>query len=70
VLLDLNIDLPEDKAQQALKNICQHINCTIKELRRLFLIEDLVDSLKVCSHRDCLWHLFLINSPEQVNFKL
>jgi len=54
VLLDLNIDLPEDKAQQALKNICQHINCTIKELRRLFLIEDLVDSLKVCSHRDCL----------------
>ncbi|VDI32211.1 reticulon-1 [Mytilus galloprovincialis] len=45
-LLDLNIDLPEDKAQMALKNICKHINCTVRELRRLFLIEDLVDSMK------------------------
>lgn len=24
-----------------------HVNCTLKELRRLFLVEDLVDSLKV-----------------------
>ena len=58
-LLDLNIDLPEDKAQQALKNICQHINCTIKELRRLFLIEDLVDSLKFAL---LLWVLTYIGS--------
>lgn len=58
-LLDLNIDLPEDKAQQALKTICQHINCTIKELRRLFLIEDLVDSLKFAL---LLWVLTYIGS--------
>lgn len=50
-LLDLNIDLPEDKAQMALKNICKHINCTVRELRRLFLIEDLVDSMKVNINR-------------------
>lgn len=58
-LLDMNIDLPEDKAQQALKTICQHINCTVKELRRLFLIEDLVDSLKFAL---LLWVLTYIGS--------
>ena len=25
-----------------------HINCLSKELRRLFLVEDIVDSIKVC----------------------
>lgn len=45
--LDMSIDIPEDKAREALTDVLSHINCTIKELRRLFLIEDLVDSLKV-----------------------
>ncbi|XP_071159052.1 reticulon-1-A-like isoform X1 [Mytilus edulis] len=58
-LLDLNIDLPEDKAQMALKNICKHINCTVRELRRLFLIEDLVDSMKFAL---LLWVLTYIGS--------
>ncbi|XP_052106806.1 reticulon-1-A-like isoform X5 [Mytilus californianus] len=58
-LLDMNIDLPEDKAQMALKNICKHINCTVKELRRLFLIEDLVDSMKFAL---LLWVLTYIGS--------
>ncbi|XP_069117331.1 reticulon-1-A-like isoform X2 [Argopecten irradians] len=46
VYLDMDIDVPEDKAQMALKNITRHVNNTSRELRRLFLIEDLVDSLK------------------------
>lgn len=58
-LLDMNIDLPEDKAQMALKNICKHINCTVRELRRLFLIEDLVDSMKFAL---LLWVLTYIGS--------
>ena len=39
--------MPEDKVQKAVQNILKHVNCTAKELRRLFLIEDLVDSIKV-----------------------
>ncbi|XP_021361782.1 reticulon-1-A-like isoform X3 [Mizuhopecten yessoensis] len=46
VYLDLDIDVPEDKAQMALKNITKHVNNTSRELRRLFLIEDLIDSIK------------------------
>ncbi|XP_041353077.1 reticulon-1-A-like isoform X2 [Gigantopelta aegis] len=44
--LEMEIDLPEDKVQKAVQNILKHVNCTAKELRRLFLIEDLVDSIK------------------------
>ncbi|XP_048733506.1 reticulon-1-A-like isoform X15 [Ostrea edulis] len=44
--LEMNIDLPEDKAREAVVNILKHLNCTIRELRRLFLVEDLVDSIK------------------------
>jgi len=43
----MDIAVPEEKAQLALNNVMKHINCTTRELRRLFLIEDLVDSLKV-----------------------
>lgn len=43
----MNIDLPEDKARDAVVDILKHLNCTFRELRRLFLVEDLVDSIKV-----------------------
>lgn len=43
----MNIDLPEDKARDAVVDILRHLNCTFRELRRLFLVEDLVDSIKV-----------------------
>lgn len=57
--LEMDINLPEDKAQDALKTICTHINSTAKELRRLFLIEDIVDSLKFAL---LLWVLTYIGS--------
>ncbi|KAJ8308773.1 hypothetical protein KUTeg_013647 [Tegillarca granosa] len=57
--LDMSIDIPEDKAREALTDVLSHVNCTIKELRRLFLIEDLVDSLKFAL---LLWVLTYIGS--------
>ena len=33
-----------------------HINCLSKELRRLFLVEDIVDSIKVCETIIILLH--------------
>ncbi|XP_022330010.2 reticulon-1-A-like isoform X7 [Crassostrea virginica] len=44
--LEMSIDLPEDKAREAVVDVLKHLNCTIRELRRLFLVEDLVDSIK------------------------
>lgn len=44
--LEMDVELPEDKARDAVVNILKHLNCTIRELRRLFLVEDLVDSIK------------------------
>ncbi|KAK6181296.1 hypothetical protein SNE40_009180 [Patella caerulea] len=44
--LEADLELPEDKVKPAVENILRHVNCTAKEVRRLFLIEDLVDSIK------------------------
>ncbi|XP_075123650.1 reticulon-4 isoform X6 [Leptodactylus fuscus] len=44
--LDSNIAVSEDLVQKYCNVALSHVNCTIKELRRLFLVEDLVDSLK------------------------
>ncbi|XP_040285682.1 reticulon-4 isoform X1 [Bufo bufo] len=44
--LDSNVAVSEDLVQKYCNVALSHINCTIKELRRLFLVEDLVDSLK------------------------
>lgn len=43
----MDLDLKQDKVQPVVETILKHINCTAKEVRRLFLIEDLVDSIKV-----------------------
>ncbi|GAB1599843.1 reticulon-1-like [Argonauta hians] len=44
--LEYDIELNEQKTQKVIKLIMKHTNSTVQELRRLFLIEDLVDSLK------------------------
>lgn len=44
--LDSNVAVSEDLVQKYCNVALSHTNCTIKELRRLFLVEDLVDSLK------------------------
>jgi hypothetical protein len=44
--LDVDLTLSQDRAQQIAGIIVTHINAYVAELRRLFLVEDLVDSLK------------------------
>lgn len=44
--LDLDIRLPQDKAEELSKLAVVHINAVLVELRRLLLAEDLVDSAK------------------------
>lgn len=44
--LDVDINVSADKVHQAADIIVKHGVCTIKELRHLFLVEDLVDSVK------------------------
>lgn len=50
-ILELDTNLPSEKVHEATDVIIQQINSTISELKRLFLVEDLVDSVKVCSSR-------------------
>nr|DAA02073.1 TPA_inf: RTN4-B1 [Xenopus tropicalis] len=45
-ILESNLAVPEDLVQKYCNVALNHVNCTVKELRRLFLVEDLVDSLK------------------------
>nr|AGG81571.1 reticulon 4 isoform A [Ambystoma mexicanum] len=44
--LDHEVALSEELIQKYSNVALGHLNCTVKELRRLFLVEDLVDSLK------------------------
>ncbi|XP_051831240.1 reticulon-4 isoform X4 [Antechinus flavipes] len=44
--LDSEVAISETLVQKYSKSALGHVNCTIKELRRLFLVDDLVDSLK------------------------
>ncbi|XP_070578626.1 reticulon-1-A-like isoform X2 [Ptychodera flava] len=44
--LDTDIEIPRDKVTAVVDHICEHANCTLNMLRRLFLVEDLVDSIK------------------------
>ncbi|KAM8947280.1 reticulon-4 [Pelodytes ibericus] len=44
--LESDVAVSEDLVQKYCNVALGHVNCTIKELRRLFLVEDLVDSLK------------------------
>ncbi|KAJ8288977.1 hypothetical protein COCON_G00016360 [Conger conger] len=44
--LDMEISLSQDQIQKYADNAQLYANTTLKELRRLFLVQDLVDSLK------------------------
>lgn len=45
-ILDIDLTLSPERAQQIAGVAVTHINAYVGELRRLFLVEDLVDSLK------------------------
>ncbi|XP_058523774.1 reticulon-4 isoform X1 [Ochotona princeps] len=44
--LESDVAVSEELVQKYSNSALGHVNCTIKELRRLFLVDDLVDSLK------------------------
>lgn len=44
--LEAEIALPEDKAHALAETIIAHFSCALREFRRLFLVEDFVDSIK------------------------
>lgn len=45
--LEVDIALSADQISKYVDKIQLYVNCTMKELRRLFLVQDLVDSIKV-----------------------
>lgn len=45
-ILDLDLTLPADKVHEVADVAVAHVNAAITELRRLFLVEDFVDSFK------------------------
>lgn len=45
--LESEVAISEELVQKYSNSALGHVNSTIKELRRLFLVDDLVDSLKV-----------------------
>lgn len=45
-VLDIDLTLSQERAQNIAGVVVTHINAYVGELRRLFLVEDLVDSLK------------------------
>lgn len=45
-LLEVDVSVPAERAQEVAAAATAHLNATVSELRRLFLVEDLVDSLK------------------------
>ncbi|EOA94553.1 Reticulon-1 [Anas platyrhynchos] len=47
--LDMEMNLSQDQIQKYTDCLQLYVNSTVKELRRLFLVQDLVDSLKVSS---------------------
>nr|XP_027217240.1 vegetative cell wall protein gp1-like [Penaeus vannamei] len=56
-ILELDTNLPSEKVHEATDVIIQQINSTISELKRLFLVEDLVDSVKFGCLLWCLTYL-------------
>lgn len=58
-LLEMNIELKDEVVQDAAENIAKHLNCCHRELRRLYLVEDYVDSVKFGM---MLWLLTYIGS--------
>jgi len=51
--LEMDISLPSDSVHKFADEVCGHLLCSIGEVRRLFLVEDMVDTLKVGLVRRC-----------------
>ncbi|CAL1527127.1 unnamed protein product [Lymnaea stagnalis] len=58
-ILELDIELSEQKLKSVIQSILKNVNSLTNELRRLFLIEDIVDSIKFGL---LLWALTYIGS--------
>jgi len=56
-ILELDTNLPSDKVHEATDVFISQINSTVGELKRLFLVEDLVDSVKFGCLLWCLTYL-------------
>lgn len=56
-ILEKDTNLPSDKVHEATDVIVKQINSTVTELKRLFLVEDLVDSVKFGCLLWCLTYL-------------
>jgi len=56
-LLALDTNLPSEKVHEATDVIVSQLNSTVSELKRLFLVEDLVDSVKFGCLLWCLTYL-------------
>lgn len=52
--LEMEISLSQDQISKYADKILLYTNTCMRELRRLFLVQDLVDSLKVCL-KTCLF---------------
>lgn len=55
--LELDLTLPQDKVKEVTELVVAHINGGVNELRRLFLVEDLIDSIKFGVLLWCLTYL-------------
>lgn len=58
-ILELDLALPAEKVRTTGDIAVTHINAIVSELRRLFLVEDFVDSVKFGF---CLWMLTYLGS--------
>jgi len=43
----MDISLPSDDVHKFADQLCEHLLSAVSEVRRLFLVEDMVDTLKV-----------------------
>ncbi|KAK3859763.1 hypothetical protein Pmani_006698 [Petrolisthes manimaculis] len=56
-ILEMDTNLPQEKVHEATDVIVKQMNSTVTELKRLFLVEDLVDSVKFGCLLWCLTYL-------------
>ncbi|XP_075226044.1 reticulon isoform X3 [Lycorma delicatula] len=55
--LDAELSLPQEKVREVTDTAVAYINGAVVELRRLFLVEDIVDSIKFAMGLWCLTHV-------------
>lgn len=50
--LELDLSISDSKVHEIADLVAKHFVCFATEMRRLFLVEDMVDSLKVLTYSD------------------